>query len=80
MLSVIMLTFVLSLGDEAHQILSVIMSNGILSSVTEPLGAEEYCFAECHYVDFLCCPWKMKHIIGLVSLCLMAFCQVSQRP
>ncbi len=46
MLSVIMLTFVLSLGDEAHQILSVIMSNGILSSVAEPLGAEEYCYAD----------------------------------
>jgi hypothetical protein len=42
MLSVPMPTFALSLGDEAHHMLSVIMSNGILSSVMAPLGAEEY--------------------------------------
>jgi hypothetical protein len=60
--------------------LSAIMPSVILSSVAEPLRAEEYCFAEYHYADFLCCPWEMKHIIGLVSLCLMAFCPVSWYP
>jgi hypothetical protein len=46
MLSVIMPTFVLSLGDEAHHMLGVIMSNGILSSVMAALGAEEYYSAD----------------------------------
>jgi len=46
MLGVIMLTFVLSLGDEAHHMLIVIMSNGILSSVMAALGAEEYYSAD----------------------------------
>ncbi len=43
-------SFVLPFIDEAWDILSVIMSNGILSSVIAPLGAEEYHYAECHYV------------------------------
>ncbi len=70
----------LSLEDEAYHMLSAIMPSVILSSVAEPLGAEEYCFAECHNADFLFCPWKMKHIICLVPLCLVSFCQVSQSP
>ncbi len=78
--SITLLTFLLSLEDEANHMLSAIMPSVILSSVTEPLGAEEYCFAECHYIDFLCCPWDMKHIICLVSLYLMAFCRVSGHP
>jgi hypothetical protein len=46
MLSVIMLTFVLPFLDEARHMLSVIMFNGILSSVIIPLGAEEYYSAD----------------------------------
>jgi len=52
MLSVIMLRFVLSLGDEAHHMLSVIMLHVILLSVMELLEAEEYHSSECYYVDF----------------------------
>jgi hypothetical protein len=42
---------VLSLEDEAHHMLSVIMLRVILLSVAAPLIAEEYHNAGCHYAD-----------------------------
>jgi hypothetical protein len=41
-----MMTFVLPFINEARHTLSVIMSNGILSSVMVPFGAEEYYSAD----------------------------------